>query len=61
MFMFALGRELVDSDECATREVLAKMRREGYRFSALVLGVVESIPFQYQSGLEFDSKDRSKS
>lgn len=48
MLKYALGRELGDEDECAVREVTARMAKGEQRFSALVLGVAESYPFRYR-------------
>jgi mono/diheme cytochrome c family protein/AcrR family transcriptional regulator len=46
MMVYALGRELDYFDECAVRDALAALRAGDYRFSALVRGVVESVPFR---------------
>ncbi|HTU23512.1 MAG TPA: DUF1592 domain-containing protein [Gemmataceae bacterium] len=48
LMTYALGRELGYDDECAIREALAVLKKNDYRFSALVLGVVNSFPFQYR-------------
>jgi hypothetical protein len=50
MLEYALGRELDDGDECAVREIHAAMKKGGYRFSALVRGVVDSVPFRMRRG-----------
>lgn len=46
LMVYALGRELDDYDECAVRDALEVLRRDDYRFSALVRGVAESVPFR---------------
>ncbi len=48
MLAYALGREVQDGDECAIREIKAALEKDGHRFSALVLGVVRSVPMQYR-------------
>jgi hypothetical protein len=47
---FALGRGIEYQDMPAVREVVRRARREDYRFSALLLGVVESPQFLQASG-----------
>jgi hypothetical protein len=46
LFIYALGRGLEFSDKCAVDEVMRAAAREDYRFSAIVLGVARSVPFQ---------------
>lgn len=48
MLTYALGRELHEYDELAVREVTAALKQEEHRFSALVLGIVRSFPFQHR-------------
>ena len=43
---YALGRGLESYDEPVIEEIRREIARNGYRFSSLVLGIVESIPFQ---------------
>lgn len=50
LLSYALGRELQDSDEWTVRQVAASTEKSGYRFSALVSGIVKSVPFQYRRG-----------
>ncbi len=52
MLSYALAREVQGDDECATRQILADLERDGHRFSTLVLGVARSVPFQYRRTLE---------
>lgn len=46
MLIYALGRGLEASDQAVVREVRRETARGGYRFSALVQAVVNSVPFQ---------------
>ena len=48
LLAYALGRELQAPDAAAVRAVTTDLARDGYRFSALVLGVVRSYPFQHR-------------
>lgn len=50
MLTYALGRGLEHYDQCAVDGVVDAMRRDGYRFSSLVRGVVQSPPFQLRRG-----------
>jgi cytochrome c553 len=52
MMCYALGRDLQGDDEVAVREVKAALGRDGHRFSALVLGIARSFPFQNRRGAE---------
>ena len=46
LLTYALGRRLEASDQPAVREIVRRARANGYRFSSLVLGVADSVPFQ---------------
>jgi len=46
LLIYALGRPLEATDMPAVREIVRTAARDDYRFSALVLGVVESVPFR---------------
>ena len=46
MLSYALGREILPGDEGSLREIQAAVEKGGYRYSALVTAVVESLPFQ---------------
>ena len=50
MLTYALGRGLEYYDKCAVEGITTKLRRGGYRFSALVRAVVDSVPFQERRG-----------
>jgi hypothetical protein len=46
MLTYALGRGLERADRRAVDRIVVRLDRDGYRFSALVLAIVESAPFQ---------------
>ena len=45
MLIYALGRGLDRGDRHAAVQITARLARNDYRFSALVLAIVESEPF----------------
>ncbi len=49
LLTYALGRRLEAADQPAVREIVRQSKTQGYRFSSLVLGVVNSVPFQMRS------------
>ena len=58
MLSYALGRDLGDLDEAAVLEAKAVLEKREYRFSALVSGVAQSLPFRWRRDEE--SKNDSK-
>jgi hypothetical protein len=46
MLIYALGRGLDRNDRKTVKAIAKRMAREDYRFSSLVLGIVQSEPFQ---------------
>src|SRR5262249_11903893 len=46
LLTFALGRGLEYSDAPAIRKIVRDARAEDYRFSALIVGIATSTPFQ---------------
>jgi hypothetical protein len=46
LLTFALGRGLEHYDAPAVRKIIREARNEEYRFSSLVVGIVNSTPFQ---------------
>jgi hypothetical protein len=48
LLSYALGRELDYHDECTVRDAVASLNAHEHRFTALVLGVVNSFPFQHR-------------
>jgi hypothetical protein len=54
MLTYALGRGLEYYDRCAVERITSALPGQGYRFSALVLGIVKSVPFEQQRGDNVD-------
>jgi hypothetical protein len=50
MMTYALGRGPERSDKCTINDVAARMEKDGYRFSDLILGIVGSDAFQMRRG-----------
>jgi len=50
MTIYALGRGLEPADRPAIRAVAQRVAQSGYRISAMVLGIVNSVPFQQRKG-----------
>jgi mono/diheme cytochrome c family protein len=48
MLTYALGRGITHTDMPAVRKIVQDARSRDYRFSALVLGVAKSTPFQFK-------------
>lgn len=49
LLIFALGRGLDPGDAPAIRGIIRRAAAEDYRFSALILGLVQSVPFQMRT------------
>ena len=49
---YALGRGVEHFDAPAIRAIVAEAAGSGYTFSSLVLGIVESVPFQMRRAAE---------
>jgi mono/diheme cytochrome c family protein len=49
LLTYALGRGLTASDMPAVRAIVRDARRDDYRFSSIVLGIIRSAPFQMRS------------
>ena len=52
LLVYALGRGLDHQDMPVVRRILRTAAAHDYRFSSLILGVVESVPFQMRVKLE---------
>jgi mono/diheme cytochrome c family protein len=52
LLTYALGRGLEPSDMPAVRKIVREARADDYRMSALILGVIESAPFQMKVKLD---------
>ena len=50
MLTYALGRGLERYDRPAVEEIARAVTDDEYRFSRLVLGIVQSMPFQMRRG-----------
>jgi hypothetical protein len=50
MLTYALGRGLEYYDKCALDQITRNLARKDYRFSALILEIVKSVPFQMRRG-----------
>ena len=46
LLTYALGRGLNYRDMPAVRKIVRDAARENYRFSAIVMGIIRSTPFQ---------------
>jgi hypothetical protein len=56
LMTYALGRQLTAADMPAARAIVRQAARDDYRFSALVLGIVTSDPFQMRiAGTDLDT------
>ena len=49
LLTYALGRALVHTDMPIVRAIVRDGSRDDYRFSSIVLGIVQSTPFQNRS------------
>jgi hypothetical protein len=49
LLMFGLGRVIDERDAPAIRKVVRQARAGNYRFSSLVVGIVQSVPFRMRS------------
>jgi hypothetical protein len=47
--MYAVGRGLERYDRPTVSEIVAKLPAQDYRFSTLISGIVNSLPFQMRS------------
>ena len=52
MLTYALGRGLEFYDRCAIDDIVAEVQSQNYRFSSLVLAIVQSDPFQRRRAAE---------
>jgi len=57
MLTYALGRGLEVTDRAAVREIVERVRKNGYRMSELILGITESVPFRLRrAGVGVESR-----
>ncbi len=52
IFTYALGRGVEPSDMPSVRKVVKKAAQQNYQFASIILGIVESAPFQMRTSLE---------
>jgi hypothetical protein len=52
MMTYALGRGVEPSDMPVVRGIVKKSSRVNYQFASIVMGIVESAPFQMRTKLE---------
>jgi hypothetical protein len=52
MLTYALGRGLEPDDMPVVRRIVKKAAQNDYRLSSIVMGIVESAPFQMRTKLE---------
>ena len=50
LFIYALGRGLEPSDDGAVKAIVKNVAADNYRFSSVILGIVNSEPFQKRRG-----------
>ena len=58
LLTYAIGRSLEYYDGAAVRAVLRRAEPEGYRLSSLILGIVESTPFQMRASVAAQSESQ---
>jgi hypothetical protein len=46
LLIYALGRRVEAADQPTVRNIVREAKRQDYRFSSLVMGIVNSVPFQ---------------
>ena len=51
MLSYAIGRGLVDSDYVAVEKIVHRLEGHDYKTHELILGIVESVPFQWVAGV----------
>jgi hypothetical protein len=52
LLTYAVGRGLSAADMPVVRATVRDARAENYRFSALILGIVRSVPFQMRTAAD---------
>ena len=51
LLTYALGRGLDAADMPAVRAIVRDARKDDYRFSSIVLGIIRSVPFQMRTAV----------
>ena len=57
MLTYALGRGLDDYDQCVVDRVVEELEEDDYRFSSLIIGIVQSDPFQNRRSITGEARD----
>jgi hypothetical protein len=52
MMTYALGRRVEPSDMPVVRSIVKKAALNNYRFTSIIMGIIESAPFQMRTKLE---------
>jgi mono/diheme cytochrome c family protein len=60
MMIYALGRGLNAHDMASVRSITRSAARNNYRFSSLVIGIVESVPFQMKMVASLDEGESGR-
>ena len=55
MLTYALGRRIEPSDMPVVRRIVKKSAQSNYQLSSIVMGIVESAPFQMRTKLETET------
>jgi hypothetical protein len=50
MLTYALGRGLEQYDHAAVQTIVHQVTGDNYRISSMILGIVNSVPFQQRKG-----------
>jgi hypothetical protein len=58
LMVYALGRGLTAEDMPGVRAIVRQAKNGGYRFSALIAGIVNSSPFQMRVKLGDNTADK---
>ena len=57
MTIGALGRTIVASDEATLRQIQEQVAAGEYKYSALMVGIATSFPFQHRRGLNHTTEE----
>jgi hypothetical protein len=60
MLAYAIGRQLGYDDDAAVNETVARLEHDNHKFSAMVLGIVNSHPFRYRRTADATADAASK-
>ena len=60
LLIYALGRKLERSDEPAVAKIVAATKEGGYRFNDIILGIVDSAPFQMRQSAAAETASLSR-